>query len=312
MFILKIGENDAGQRLDKFLLKSLPNCPASFIYKSIRIKKIKLNRKRTHPEDVLTEGDELQLFISDEYKNKNKSESYKLIKNPDLNVAYEDVNLLICNKKPGVSCHPDSSTDSPTLIDRIKAYLYLKGDYKPEEENSFAPALCNRIDKNTGGLVIAAKNAQTLRDINGKIKNREVIKKYLLIAHGYLKNKSGVLNNILIKDEETNTVRVGGRKDLERGGKTAITEYRVLAEDNNLSLIEATIKTGRTHQIRIQFAEIGHPLLGEGKYAVNREDRKKGYKYQALYSYYLKTDDIEVSLKKSDIYFMSLFPDTLI
>ncbi|MEG2118677.1 MAG: RNA pseudouridine synthase, partial [Clostridia bacterium] len=207
-------------------------------------------------------------------------------------------NILIAEKKAGVLVHSDNNEDVNTLINHIKAYLYTKGEYDPKSENSFAPSLCNRIDRNTAGLVIAAKNAVSLRIMNDIIKNREVEKIYLAACHGMFKQKSGELVSFLEKDSREN--KVYAKKSPSANTKTAISEYRVIEEEKSLdlSLVEVTLKTGRTHQIRAQMAECGHPLLGDGKYAINKDDKKIGYKAQALCSYSLtfcfKTDKGEL------------------
>ena len=171
----------------------------------------------------------------------------------------------------------------------MKRYLYEKGEYDPEKENSFAPALANRIDRNTGGIVIAAKNAQALKILNEKIKNREFRKMYLCVVVGYLKKKSGILESYMLKNEKKNRVFVYDHP--VEGAKTAKTGYKVLAESNGLSLLEVELFTGRTHQIRAHMASIGHPLLGDGKYGTNAVNKKYGgYKKQFLYSYKLDFD----------------------
>jgi len=317
MRTLTIKENDAGQRLDKFLSKTLKTLPFSLMYKNIRTKKIKVNRKRTEPSYILRTGDTVELFIAEEFfEKKNASLPFAHL-TPKLDIVYEDKNILLVDKRAGLIVHSDAKEESNTLIDQIKAYLYKKGEYDPENENSFAPSLCNRIDRNTGGIVIAAKNAETLRIMNQKIKDREITKKYLLAVHGSPAKKQGLLKNYILKDENTNTVRVYDNR--VKGSKTAETKYRVIEEKNGLSLVEAELLTGRTHQIRAQFSYIGHPLLGDGKYGINKNDRKSGYKCQALYSYrltfdfttesgilsYLKGKTFEV--KKENIYFLKEF-----
>jgi 23S rRNA pseudouridine955/2504/2580 synthase len=202
------------------------------------------------------------------------------VSNPRLNVLYEDSNILLIDKKPGVLVHPgEDGSASNTLITQIQAYLYLKGEWDPADEHSFSPALCNRIDRNTGGIVIAAKNANTLRIINEKIKNRELDKYYLCIVNGVPSPPSGTLTGYLFKDAVKNRVYV--RPHFEKGSKTAVTEYRTLAVSESLSLLECRLITGRTHQIRAQLSAAGHPLLGDGKYGTQSD----GQRHQALYSY---------------------------
>ncbi len=290
MHTLTIGKNDAGQRLDKFLSKNFKTMPPALMYKYIRLKKIKVNRKRAEQKMLLCEGDTVELFIKEEFfEAVTPDNAYRRI-TPKLEIVYEDENLLLCDKKPGLIVHADDDEDVDTLINHIKAYLWQRGEYRPEEENAFAPALCNRIDRNTGGIVIAAKNAEALRVINEKIRNGEIDKRYLCAAHGIFEKKQGTLRGYLKKDSATNTVSVFEKKTTNsRDVKEIVTEYTVLDENPaaGLSLCEVHLITGRTHQIRAHLSSIGHPLLGDGKYGINRDDKKGGYKYQALYSYKL-------------------------
>ncbi len=315
---LIVGRNDAGQRLDKFITKTL-DLPTSLLYKSIRLKKIKVNRKRAEISTILTEGDTIQCFLAEEFfakldgEGKDVRATLSRIK-PNLDIIYEDENIILLNKRPGVSVHEDEHQALGTLLVQLQAYLYANGEYDPEGEMSFAPALCNRIDRNTGGIVIAAKNAEALRIMNEKIKLREIDKFYLAAIHGIPERREDTLYGYLIKDEKTNTVKVWS-KNPPKGAKEIITKYRVIATARDTSLIEVELLTGRTHQIRAHMAYIGHPLVGDGKYGVNRTDRERGYKYQALYSYRLrfsfKTDagilaylnGREFHIDKRDIYF---------
>ena len=203
---------------------------------------------------------------------------------PKLNIVYEDENILLVDKRPGLAVHPhDGAEYGRTLIDQIQAYLYQKHEWRPREENAFIPALCNRIDRNTGGIVIAAKTAEALRVMNQKIKDRELDKRYLAIVEGTPKPKEGSLKGYLFKDAAKNRVFVtDGPKP---GAKTCQTNYKVLDSRNGLSLVECELITGRTHQIRAQFAHAGHPLLGDGKYG--KLDKRFDRTYQALYSYKL-------------------------
>ena len=311
---LKIGKNDAGQRLDKFITKTL-DLPTSLLYKSIRLKKIKVNRKRAENNTVLCEGDVVQCFLAEEFfEKKANTHSFESI-TPRLDIVYEDENIMLLNKRPGVSVHEDDKSSTNTLITHIQAYLYQKGEYSPDREQSFAPALCNRIDRNTGGIVIAAKNAEALRVMNEKIKYREIDKFYLAAVHGIPNPEEATIKGFLLKDEKTNTVKVFD-KNPPRGAKEIITKYKVVAKNKDTALLEVELLTGRTHQIRAHMSHIGHPLLGDGKYGINREDKTKGYKYQALYSYKLRfsfnkseptvldyLDGKEFKIPKSEIYF---------
>ena len=316
-----IGKNDAGQRLDKFITKTL-DLPTSLLYKSIRTKKIKVNRKRAEISTKLSEGDVLQCFLAEEFfakldKSEPKNLSLDKIK-VDIDVVYEDENILLVNKRPGISVHEDEDSSVNTLITHIQAYLYQKGEYNPDAEQSFAPALCNRIDRNTGGIVIAAKCAEALRVMNEKIKEREIDKYYLAAVHGVPNPESDTLYGYLLKDEKTKQVRVW-EKNAPKEAKKIITKYRVIAKRNDISLLEVELLTGRTHQIRAHMAYVGHPLLGDGKYGVNKDDKHRGYKYQALYSYKLRfnfkseptsldyLNGKEFAIKKSDIYFTKEF-----
>lgn len=314
MHELIIGKNDAGQRLDKFITKTL-DLPMSLLYKSIRLKKIKVNRKRAENNTVLMEGDRVQCFLSDEFFEKKVGKNSFEGINVKLEIIYEDENIILLNKHPGVSVHEDENGSTNTLITHIQAYLYQKGEYRPDEEQSFAPALCNRIDRNTGGIVIAAKNAEALRVINDKIKHREIDKFYFAAVHGIPKPESATIKGYLLKDDKNNIVRVY-EKNPPRTAKKIITRYKVVAKKSDSALVEVELLTGRTHQIRAHMAHIGHPLIGDGKYGINKNDRAKGYKYQALYSYRLRfsfdtstptcldyLNGKEFKIPKKDIYF---------
>ena len=315
MRIIKVNHNDAGQRLDKFLGKAVKGLPTSLMYKYIRTKKIKVNRKRAEQNYFLCEGDEIELFIRDEFFDSPESDNGALERiKPKLDIVYEDENIMLLNKRPGVLVHEDSDAKENTLIMHIKAYLYSKGEYDPKNENSFSPALCNRIDRNTGGIVIAAKNAEALRIMNEKIRDNRIRKFYLCLVHGVPARKSATLYGWLKKDSARNTVEVRDQKF--SGAKDIITAYKVEKSLGDRSLVEVELITGRTHQIRAHMAHIGHALLGDGKYGVNREEKKAGYKYQALYAYKLKflpsdnedllsyLDGKEFALDRNDIWFI--------
>ena len=261
---LTIGPNDAGQRLDRFLSKSVPLLPASLAQKYIRIKRIKLNGSRAERDTRLQTGDVLQLYINDEFFDTPREDNaFLTVANPNLNIVYEDEQILLVDKRPGLAVHPhDGAEYGRTLIDHIQAYLYQKRQWRPREENAFTPALCNRIDRNTGGIVIAAKTAEALRVMNQKIKDRELDKRYLAVIEGIPKGREGSLTGYLFKDARKNRVFVTDTP--QPGSKSCRTDYKVLASGNGLSLVECKLITGRTHQIRAQFAHAGHPLLGDG------------------------------------------------
>lgn len=280
-----IQKNDAGQRLNKFIEKSFPLIPASLMYKSIRTKNIKVNKKRCTPDQKLTEGDVVDLWLKDEFFVQ-PPHKYEFTNASDrLDVIYEDDNLLIANKPQGLIVHPDETYEPDTLVYRIQKYLYHKGEYDPQKENSFTPALVNRIDRNTSGMVIAAKTANALRILNAKMKSREIHKQYLCLVCGRPNPAEATLEGYLEKNEKQNRVYI--EKKRSAAGKTIRTHYKVLDTVGGLSLVEVDLLTGRTHQIRAHMASIGHPLLGDGKYGVNKVNRASGYLRQALCSYKL-------------------------
>ena len=282
-------KNDAGQRLDRFVAKAVPLLPDSLLQKYIRLKRIKVNGKPAKRDLRLAVGDVLTLYINDEFFEAPREDNAWLkIAKPRLSILYEDENILLADKKPGVLCHSAGKWDYNTLIANIQAYLAQQGEWHPKEEHSFTPALCNRIDRNTGGIVIAAKNAEALRILNEKIRDREIEKYYLCAVCGHPKPDKGRLENELFKDAVKNQVFVKSKP--EPGSRSAVTEYQVLMFRNGHSLVECRLLTGRTHQIRVQMAHAGWPLLGDGKYgreAVNRRYHEEG---QALYSWRLCFD----------------------
>jgi 23S rRNA pseudouridine955/2504/2580 synthase len=339
LFLVKefiIGKNDAGQRLDRFVAKTVPLLPGSLAQKYIRLKRIKVGGKGSKRDYKLSAGDAVQMYINDEFfEHPNEKNAYLKIASPSLDIIYEDENILLVSKPAGVLCHAGGGYDYSSVIARIQAYLFQKGDWRPRDENAFCPALCNRIDRNTSGIVIAAKNAESLRIINEKIKLREIDKYYLAIVHGAPNPQSGKLEGYIFKDAVKNQVFVS--KNSRPGAKTAVTEYRTVFRSNeterseirdsashvqnqrkaqrsgfalerrsdeaermpagrraerseirdDVSLLECRLITGRTHQIRAQLADAGHPLLGDGKYGSERLNKPYGEKYQALCSYKL-------------------------
>ena len=281
-----ISKNDSGQRLNKFLEKAVPLLPPGLMHKYCRLKRIKVGGKRTDPAYRLMEGDLVQLYINDEFfESPSEEEAYKKIKTPRLSIVYEDEHILLADKAPGMVVHADERGDTDTLIAHIQAYLVQSGQWNPADALSFTPALCNRIDRNTGGIVIAAKTAEALRVMNDKIKHHELKKKYLCIVHGTPKPPKGLIENYLRRDEKRKQVELFERP--MPGAKIAKTIYRTLTSRNGLSLVECALLTGRTHQIRAHMASIGCPLLGDGKYGRNEHNKRYGETGQLLYSYQL-------------------------
>lgn len=280
-----IKQNDAGQRADRFLSKAYPNLKAPLVCKLMRKKRIKLNGAKTEPNVILKAGDVFRFYLSEELLSKElKAEKTDFREvSSDINIVYEDENILLVDKPAGLVVHEDNDNSSDTLINRILSYLYHKGEYVPAEENSFAPSLANRIDRNTSGIVIAAKNAESLRILNQKVRDREIRKLYVCAVRGIPEPRDTTLTAYLKKIPEENRVIVC---DTPKAGFLTIkTKYRVLKSAGELSLVEVDLLTGRTHQIRAHFAHIGHALLGDGKYGDNSFNKKYGAKAQALCAY---------------------------
>ncbi len=283
-----IEKNDADQRLDKFLTKSCPKLPKALMYKYIRIKRIKVNGKRAEISTRLNKGDVVDMYINDEFFEKKETVYDFMSASKNIDIVYEDENVILLNKKVGLLSHPDETEYVDTLITRVKRYLFEKGQWHPDEETSFTPALVNRIDRNTSGIVICAKTAEALRVLNQKMKDRELHKIYLCIVHGKMNKDKELLEGYLVKDEKKNKVFVS--KKPKDGAKLIRTEYKVLGFRDGLSLLEVNLLTGRTHQIRAHLASIGHPLVGDGKYGTNEINKKTGYKKQCLCSHKLIFD----------------------
>lgn len=283
-----VTKNDAGQRLDKFLTKTYRNLPMSLLYKAVRKKDIRLNGKRCEASSRLSEGDEIYLFLPDDALEIAPPTYEFMHASKQLDIVYEDEHVMLLNKKAGLLVHPDDREFADTLIFRVQRYLYEKGAYDPADEQSFAPALVNRIDRNTSGIVIAAKTAAALRILNDKLKNREIQKYYLCIVHGKMPKNEDTLEAYLEKNESQNRVYISDTQ--KQGARTIRTRYRVLGEKNGFSLLEIHLLTGRTHQIRAHLASIGHPLLGDGKYGTNAINKGTGFNKQALCSYRLQFD----------------------
>lgn len=283
-----IKKNDAGQRADRFLSKAYPNLKSSLINKLMRKKRIKLNGAKTEPNTILKEGDVFRFYLSDELLSKDIRDDFRDAP-ADISVIYEDENILLVDKPTGLVVHEDNDKSSDTLINRVLNYLVKKGEYSPQLENSFTPALVNRIDRNTCGIVIAAKNAEALRILSQKLRDRELEKLYLCAVYGEPKPDSALLTAYLKKKADENRVEVSDKQKPDY--LTIKTQYRILQKKEEMSLVEVDLLTGRTHQIRAHFSHIGHPLVGDGKYGnakTNALNKNFNAKVQALCSYKLK------------------------
>ncbi len=293
---ITVKPNDAGQRLDKFLTKAFRLLPASMMYKAIRKKDIKRNGKRIAAEDKVNAGDVIAVYLPDDVLVQAPPVYEFMHASRQLSIVYEDEHLMLLNKPVGLIVHPDDNEYTDTLIFRVQRYLYEKGEYDPTAENSFAPALVNRIDRNTCGIVIAAKTAVALRILNDKLKHREIEKHYLCLVYGQMPKTTDLLEGYLDKNESQNRVYISQK---EGAGRKIATRYTVLGEQHGVSLLDIDLLTGRTHQIRAHLASIGHPLVGDGKYGKNEQNKRLGITKQALCSYRLifrfKTDAAELS-----------------
>ena len=288
-----IDKNNAGKRLDRWLSNELPALPMGLRQKFLRLKRFKINGRPAQGDARLNEGDVVQLYIGDEFFEKPKVADPFLSKiRPKLDILYEDANILLVDKRPGLMCHPDAVEKVNTLITHAQAYLYQKGEWDSKDPDQFAPALCNRIDRFTGGIDIIAKTEAAMHILNQKIRDREIEKRYMCIVHGRMHPAFGMLDNYISKSESARKVTVLDRP--APGAQRSQTRYQTLDTRNGLSLMECELLTGRTHQIRAQFAHAKHPLLGDNQYGKAQQNEKYGRSFQALYAYKLvfrfKTD----------------------
>jgi len=277
-----------GRRLTRFLQKAMPSASVGHIRKFLRLGRVRVNGKRGSEDTVLAEGAVVDMYVEDEFFEETQREDpfYSKIR-PKLTILYEDGHIMLLDKRVGLVCHPDEGEKVHTLLTYAQAYLYQKGEWNPKTD--FAPALCNRIDRFTAGIVILAKTQEALRAMDAKIRTHEVQKYYLCVVHGKMKYKEGTLRHFLLKKPEQKKVAVL-RKN-EPGSKEAITYYQAIDENDGLTLCECLLGTGRTHQIRAQFAAIGHPLLGDNQYGNAKQNERFGrVNGQALCAYRLIFD----------------------
>lgn len=275
---ITVNANDANQRLDKFITKYMPRLPLGMLYKGLRKNCVRVNGR--HVKDgayVIQGGDVLTLYFADEFFDAERTfEAGR----SDIDVVYEDGSIILINKPAGLVVHSDDKGTDDTLLSRMQSYLFKKGEYNPQSEHSFSPAFCNRLDRNTSGIIIGAKNAEALRVMNEKIKNREVRKYYLAVTEG-VTNAEGMITSGITRGDKKVSVTDG-----ETGGsKKAALRYKRIAVKNNLSLIEVELLTGRTHQIRAQMAHIGHPLAGDKKYGAKTAQKMQLASYKLHFDF---------------------------
>ena len=283
-----IGTNEAGQRIDKFLRKLWPQSTLGQIYKFLRTKKIKVNGKKVPPSYLLIMGDKLEIYSANQEEASPRKVTIAPESASQLAVVYEDNNLLLVNKPAGILVHPASPQDRHTLIQQVLAYLYQKGEYSPEKELTFTPAACNRLDRNTSGLVIIAKNFPSLQILNEMIRLGKIDKYYQGLVKGQI-HKKGEIKGYLLKDRQENKVDISSIK--KEGAKEIHTVYRPLDANSQYTLLEIQLITGRTHQIRAHLASLHHPLIGDSKYGSKKINdyfwQNFKLKHQFLHAYKL-------------------------
>lgn len=273
-----VQKEDDGRRLDKWIKSHVPALNNALVQKFLRLKRIKRNGKPAHADDRLMAGDELNFYIEDEFFAPVQKKDKLLDKfRYSVNIVYEDENILLLDKKPGLLCHPDENEKVNTLLTHARAYLYQKGEMK---DGGFQPVLVNRIDRFTGGIVICAKTEEAMHILSDKIRTYEIEKAYLCLAEGRIQPPGGTLKGYIVKTPGKSRVRVS--KTQVPSGQYAETIYKTLSFDKGRSLVECVLVTGRTHQIRAQLSDIGHPLWGDTAYGAKPDGERH---YQALYSY---------------------------
>lgn len=287
---------DSGQRIDKFIKKCLPNAPLSLIYKVFRKKDVKVNGKRTNNiQYILKENDYIQIYmpLNTEFEKEN---DYKII-NKTFEIVYEDEHLLVCNKPVGLLVVEDENEKVNTLANQVISYLVQKGEYDPNIHKGFTPAPVHRIDRNTSGIVLVGKDLMTIQALALLFKEHQNIEKeYLALVFGKVKKEESI-NLPLIKDANNSLVRVAKKGE---NGLSAFTSYKLIKQYNEMSLVSVLITTGRTHQIRVHMASVGHPLVGDAKYGnfiANKKVKEDyGWQFQFLHAHKLKLNGLEGKL----------------
>ena len=293
---IRITKNEENQRMDKFLLKYMNKATKGFLYKMLRKKRIKLNGGRAEGNELLHAGDAIQLYLAEETIASFMEEKAVAQAKQNFGVVYEDEDILVVNKPAGLLTHPERADDRDTLIDQILYYLYQKGEYVPEADSSFTPALCNRLDRNTSGLVIAGKTLRGVQAVNETIRNHKLDKYYLTLVAGEIRH-AGEITGYLAKDADKNQVRISKKAGM--GAKT-LTKFRPIAHAKGYTLLEIHLITGKTHQIRAHMQSIGHPVVGDRKYGSEHSNEKFRREY-ALSNQFLHALRVEWKEKEGTL-----------
>lgn len=294
--IYKITDKDCNQRIDKFLKRMLKDAPVSFIYKMFRQKDVKVNGKKAQIDYILKEDDVVDIYLKEELLEQFRKESLLRPVKADFPILYEDENILVVDKPKGILAHGDEGEKRITLQNMVLNYLHNKGEWDPNDISGFVPSPAHRLDRNTSGIIIFGKNLPTLQELLTLFRERtQIEKRYTLLVRGNNIPEKGQIDFPLLKDPKTRLVKVS---TIKSGAKPALTEYRRLKSYHcGFALVEAELKTGRTHQLRVHFAYIGHPIVGDGKYGdfkVNENfDKMYGLKNQFLHASYFKFLKIE-------------------
>ena len=296
MKAITITKNEAGQRLDKMLSKYLNLAGKGFLYKMMRKKNITLNGKKCDGSERLTEGDQVKLFLSDETIEKFSQVHIQKVSKQSLHIVYEDENVLFINKPAGMLSQKAKDTDE-SLVEYILDYLLTSRQLKEEELTSFRPSVCNRLDRNTSGLVAAGKTLAGLQGLSQLFRNRDLHKYYHCLVKGQVKERCRI-KGFLKKDEKTNQVSIS--KEETDGSLPIETEYTPLAAGEDFTLLQVLLITGRSHQIRAHLASIGHPIAGDPKYGDKKVNaymkQKYGITAQLLHSAVLVFPDMQPPL----------------
>ncbi len=298
---IKITVKEENQRLDKYLMKYFNKAPKSFIYKMLRKKRIKYNNKKAEGSEMLKDGDSLQLYLAEETMSGFMEEKTVNVAERHFGIVYEDENVIFVSKPAGVLTHPEKESDKNTLIDQILYYLYEKGEYTPSASSVFTPAVCNRLDRNTSGIIVAGKNLMAVQELNKAIQERKVDKMYIALVKGKVSDK-GELTGYIKKDNGNNISSVSD-KEL-KGSKKIVTKYKVINSSEKYDLLEIKLITGKSHQIRAQFSAMGNPLVGDRKYGSEVVNKYFRLNY-SLNNQFLHAYKLVINIKDGGLSYLS-------